>query len=252
MERTPAHQVPALLLQRDTSGLAAIRKDKGLTQQALADRVGVHFTQIRRYEADNSAPTLDVLRELARALSVSADALVFDPDERVPSDDLRLIFEAASLLDDDGKQLVKGVVEGVLLRHEAHRWTNVSWRLLVVLSFDVQVEVDATLDLRKKRHPAVADQYSVARGLVVRHVLHDAKDRRTPFQGQEPELGLQRQHAPIELIEMVLHHDGGRQAGFQQPSVLGSGHEKWTHRNRLTATTYLIASMTQSSAEVSS
>ncbi|MGH3467693.1 MAG: helix-turn-helix domain-containing protein [Thermocrispum sp.] len=106
--------------------LAAIRKDKGLTQQALADRVGVHVTQIRRYEAGNSAPTLDVLRELARALSVSADALVFDEDERGPSDDLRLIFEAASQLDDQGKELVKAVVEGVLLRHEAHRWTNVS------------------------------------------------------------------------------------------------------------------------------
>lgn len=104
--------------------LAAIRKDKGLTQQALADRVGVHVTQIRRYEAGNSAPTLDVLRELARALSVSADALVFDEDERGPSDDLRLIFEAASQLDDQGKDLVKAVVEGVLLRHEAHRWTN--------------------------------------------------------------------------------------------------------------------------------
>lgn len=87
-------------------------------------RVGVHVTQIRRYEAGNSAPTLDVLRQLAIALSISADALVFDEDERGPSDDLRLIFEAASQLDDDGKQLVKAVVEGVLLRHEAHRWSN--------------------------------------------------------------------------------------------------------------------------------
>jgi transcriptional regulator with XRE-family HTH domain len=106
--------------------LAAIRKDKGLTQQALADRVGVHVTQIRRYEAGNSAPTLDVLRELARALSVSADALVFDEDERGPSDDLALLFEAANQLDDQAKDVLKAVIEGVLLRHEAHRWTNAS------------------------------------------------------------------------------------------------------------------------------
>lgn len=104
--------------------LAAIRKDKGLTQQALADRVGVHVTQIRRYEAGNSAPTLDVLRQLAIALSVSADALVFDTDERGPTDDLRLLFEAANQLDDQAKDVLKAVIEGVLLRHEAHRWAS--------------------------------------------------------------------------------------------------------------------------------
>lgn len=109
-----------------TARLAAIRKDNGLTQQALVDRVGVHVTQIRRYEAGNSQPTLNVLRELARALSVSADGLVFDQAERGLTDDLKLIFEAASQLDDDGKQLVKAVVEGILLRHESHRWTKVS------------------------------------------------------------------------------------------------------------------------------
>jgi transcriptional regulator with XRE-family HTH domain len=91
---------------------------------ALADRVGVHVTQIRRYEAGNSALTLDVLRELARALSVSADALVFDEDERGPSDDLALLFEAANQLDDQAKRPPQAVIEGVLLRHEAHRLTS--------------------------------------------------------------------------------------------------------------------------------
>lgn len=36
--------------------LATTRKHVGLTRQALADRVGIHVTQLRRYEADTSQP----------------------------------------------------------------------------------------------------------------------------------------------------------------------------------------------------
>ncbi|MCP4278290.1 MAG: helix-turn-helix transcriptional regulator [Gammaproteobacteria bacterium] len=34
--------------------LSGIRQKKGLTQQALADSVGVHVTQVKRYEAGYS------------------------------------------------------------------------------------------------------------------------------------------------------------------------------------------------------
>ena len=62
--------------------LAAMRKERTLTQQALADMVGMHISQIRRYESGQSQPTLDVIRNLAVALSVSADMLLFEKDER--------------------------------------------------------------------------------------------------------------------------------------------------------------------------
>ena len=59
--------------------LAALRKQKGMTQQQLADRVGVHVVQLRRYEAGTSQPTLDVIRSMAVALGISADALLSPP-----------------------------------------------------------------------------------------------------------------------------------------------------------------------------
>jgi transcriptional regulator with XRE-family HTH domain len=124
---TPAHAHVPSYLPGDmdfAARLTAARKRAGLTQQTLADRVGIHVSQIRRYEAGDSQPTLDVLRNLALTLSVSSDALVFDADERGPSDDLRLQFEATNQLDDEGKALVKALIEGVLLRHEARRWTT--------------------------------------------------------------------------------------------------------------------------------
>jgi len=56
--------------------------------------VGIHVTQLSRYESGSSQPTLDVIRKIAVALSVSADELIFDENERGPQDDLRLQFEA--------------------------------------------------------------------------------------------------------------------------------------------------------------
>src|SRR5580658_7828183 len=85
--------MPAAVITLDMdfpARLAALRKDRGLTQQALAERVGIHVSQLRRYEAGGAQPTLDVLRRLAVALSVSADQLVFDSDERGPDGDLLL------------------------------------------------------------------------------------------------------------------------------------------------------------------
>lgn len=102
--------------------LAALRKDRGLTQLALAERVGIHVSNIRRYEAGTSQPTLDVLRNLALALSTSADSLLFEDDERGPEDtSLRLHLEALDQLDPDEQAAIRTVIEGTLLRHQARR-----------------------------------------------------------------------------------------------------------------------------------
>lgn len=104
--------------------LAALRKDRGLTQQALADAVPVHVVQIRRYETGKTQPTLDVIRKLAIALSVSADELIFDKDERSPDEDLRLQFEAVSAFDDADKAVAKTLLESLILRHQSKRWIH--------------------------------------------------------------------------------------------------------------------------------
>lgn len=102
--------------------LAALRKERGMTQLVLSEAAGVNVSQIRRYEGGSSQPTLEVLRKLAIALSVSADVLLFDLDERGPDDDLRLQFEAVSRLDPDEKMVIKEVVESMIIRHDAGRW----------------------------------------------------------------------------------------------------------------------------------
>jgi transcriptional regulator with XRE-family HTH domain len=102
--------------------LATLRKEKGLTQQALADQIRMHVVQIRRYEAGASQPTLDVLRKLAIALGVSADHLIFGKDERNPDEDLRMQFEMMHQFSPDEKKIAKAVLEGLILKHAAKKW----------------------------------------------------------------------------------------------------------------------------------
>lgn len=113
--RLPMH-FPARLIQ--------LRKAADLTQQNLADTAELHVNQIRRYEAGTAQPTLDALIRLAKALHVSLDQLVFDDDERGPSDDLALQFEAIAQFSEEEKQTVRELLEGLILKHQARRWNT--------------------------------------------------------------------------------------------------------------------------------
>jgi transcriptional regulator with XRE-family HTH domain len=99
--------------------LAALRKERALTQKALSEQVGVHVTKIQRYESGAIEPTPDVLRRLAVALSVSADLLVFDKTERGPDDDLKLQFEAVSRMPPEDKQAIKTLLDGMIIKQRA-------------------------------------------------------------------------------------------------------------------------------------
>ena len=102
--------------------LAFLRRQAGLTQVSLAERAEVHVTQLRRYEGGTTEPTLGALRRLAVALSVSADALVFGEEPRLPADEaIRLLFEATVFLDEDEQDHVRALLQAFLARHEAVR-----------------------------------------------------------------------------------------------------------------------------------
>ena len=98
--------------------LAQLRKERGMTQQQLADRASTHVVQIRRYEGGVSQPAVDVLKRLAIALSVSADTLLFDESERGPDDDLRLQFEALSAMSPEEKHVAKAVLEAMIVKNQ--------------------------------------------------------------------------------------------------------------------------------------
>ena len=108
----------ALLAMDFPERLTALRKERGMTQQVLADQVGVAVLQIRRYEGGTSQPTLDVIRRLAIALGVSADMLVFDAGERGPTEALRYQFETVSRLSAHEQEVVRELLDAVIVKNQ--------------------------------------------------------------------------------------------------------------------------------------
>jgi transcriptional regulator with XRE-family HTH domain len=58
------------------SNLRAARKKLGLTQEQVAERSGVHSTEVSRIEAGKRDPQVSTLRKLAAALEVSPGELL--------------------------------------------------------------------------------------------------------------------------------------------------------------------------------
>jgi len=104
--------------------LISLRRDKQLTQQEMADIIGVHVNQIRRYESGTTQPSLEVLKRIAVTLHVSIDSLVFEEKERGPDDELKLQFEAISQFNADEKMVIKSLLEGMILKHDANRFSS--------------------------------------------------------------------------------------------------------------------------------
>ncbi len=103
--------------------LTKIRKSRNLTQQELAQKVGIGISQMRRYEKGSSSPTLEVIKNLSITLGVSTDELIFDTNERVAASkildkDLLRQFETVSSLTPHDLEAVKTVLESIILKNK--------------------------------------------------------------------------------------------------------------------------------------
>lgn len=57
-------------------------------------------------------------------MSISIDTLVFEKHERGPGDDLALQFEAVSHLPPDEQQVVKEVIDSLIIKYQTRRWDS--------------------------------------------------------------------------------------------------------------------------------
>ncbi len=106
--------------------LAKFRKQRGLTQEELVKLSGVGISQIRRYEADKSTPSLDATIKLVKAIGVSIDEMVFDKTTAIASNkiiDRELLeqFEMISYMDEEERNLVKKILEGVIVKNQVEK-----------------------------------------------------------------------------------------------------------------------------------
>lgn len=112
---------PTWLAMHFAAQLVRLRKQRGWTQQHLADALGLHLTQVKRYETGASQPSLDALKKIALTLSVSLDELVFGDAERGPDEALKFKFEALRQFDADERRIAEGVLDSLINNHQAKR-----------------------------------------------------------------------------------------------------------------------------------
>lgn len=104
--------------------LSEIRRNKGLTQQALADAIGLHVTQVKRYEAGTSQPSLEAIKKIAKTLRVTTDSLIFEADELEADANLALQFQAIAAMPPEEQRIIQELLEGMIIKYEAERWSS--------------------------------------------------------------------------------------------------------------------------------
>lgn len=92
--------------------LRVLRKSKNLSQQQLAEIIGIHYLQLGRYERDQSKPSAKRLQGLAEALDTTTDFLLEGETGDLAADRLRdeqLLrhFQAIEELPEPRKEIVK-------------------------------------------------------------------------------------------------------------------------------------------------
>ncbi len=115
-----------LMLKNDMSfagRLKIIRTQKGFSQSELGKRVGIHYTQVGRYENKGAQPTAEVLAKLAEALEVSADYLMngtTDEQAETTISDKELLrqFKRLERLSEEQKYIVKELIDAFILKME--------------------------------------------------------------------------------------------------------------------------------------
>jgi transcriptional regulator with XRE-family HTH domain len=63
-------------MKRVALNVKRIRIDRGMTQQALADKTDIHRVYLAQIEGATRAPSLEMLERLAKALKVKVGELV--------------------------------------------------------------------------------------------------------------------------------------------------------------------------------
>lgn len=66
------------------SRIAALRKEKGLTQEELAEKIGVSSQAVSKWENDLSCPDIMLLPSLAKTFDTTVDLLLSGKEETVP------------------------------------------------------------------------------------------------------------------------------------------------------------------------
>lgn len=96
-----------------------IRKDLGFTQQQLADKVGITYIQIGRYETGKSNASSEILRKISEATNTTTDFLMSGGNaEQLNDKELLLLFKEVELMDNEDKNTIKQLIDAFVTKRK--------------------------------------------------------------------------------------------------------------------------------------
>jgi transcriptional regulator with XRE-family HTH domain len=103
-----------------------IRTDKDISQQELADLIGIHSTHVSRYERSMAMPSVEIAKKMAEALGVSVDTLIYGAaDEKAKNNlkdaDLLHLFTQVQQLDKTDLATVKNLLKAFVFQKETQQ-----------------------------------------------------------------------------------------------------------------------------------
>lgn len=102
------------------------RKELNMSQSELADKVGISYAQIGRYETKDVQPPAKTLTAIADTLGVSPDFLIYgNSDEKAKNklSDPELInqFKAIEDMDEDDRMVVKKLIDAFITKKQVQK-----------------------------------------------------------------------------------------------------------------------------------
>jgi len=118
--------IPALMANKFGDNVKKIRVEKNISQQELADIVGIHSTHVSRYERNMAQPSVEIAKKMAEALSVSVDTLIYgQQDEKAKNNlkdaDLLNLFTKVQLLDKQDLTAVKSMLKAYIFQKDTQQ-----------------------------------------------------------------------------------------------------------------------------------
>ena len=110
------------------SNLKAFRTEKKISQEDLANKIGVHPNHLSRYERGMASPSIDVVQKISEVLDVSIDQLVLGKEQNIETaiSDRELIslFKKIQLLSDKQKDMVKEFLSSYVIKTNLQQQLN--------------------------------------------------------------------------------------------------------------------------------
>lgn len=99
--------------------LKELRKQKGLTQKALANQLAIRFSHLNKYENGMHIPPIEKLIQLAEIFNVTLDYLVLgNREEGLPLHNTQLIerLQALEAFDNEDQETVLRLIDAMIIK----------------------------------------------------------------------------------------------------------------------------------------